>query len=82
VHTTGRVALHIGAVTLIHRFGSSLNAHVHFHVCAVDEMFEEVAVEGDVQSSPQGNAVPPMPETAKPKRSKAHCLWLVLIARI
>ncbi len=57
-----KAALHIGAVTLakpqvrIHRFGSSLNAHVHFHVCAVDGVFEEVpvAVEGeaDAQSSP------------------------------
>jgi hypothetical protein len=26
----------------IHRFGSSLNGHVHFHVCAVDGVFEEV----------------------------------------
>ena len=37
-----KAALHIGAVTLakpqvhIHRFGSSLNGHVHFHVCVVD----------------------------------------------
>jgi len=31
-----RVHLHIGAVAFIHRFGSSLNEHVHFHVCAVD----------------------------------------------
>jgi Putative transposase/Transposase zinc-binding domain len=29
-----RAALHIGAVAFIHRFGSSLNGHVHFHVCA------------------------------------------------
>jgi hypothetical protein len=35
--------LHIGAVAFIHRFGSSLNEHVHFHVCAVDGVFEEVA---------------------------------------
>jgi hypothetical protein len=38
-----RAALHIGAVAFIHRFGSSLNGHVHFHVCAVDGVFEEVA---------------------------------------
>ena len=31
-----KAALHIGAVTFIHRFGSSLNGHVHFHVCIVD----------------------------------------------
>ena len=27
----------------IHRFGSSLNTHVHFHVCVVDGVFEAVA---------------------------------------
>ena len=37
-----RAALHIGAVAFIHRFGSSLNEHVHFHVCVVDGVFEEV----------------------------------------
>jgi hypothetical protein len=30
----------------------------------------------------QGNAVPPTPEPAPPKRSPAHYLWAVLIARI
>ena len=53
-----KAALHIGAVAFIHRFGSSLNGHVHFHVCAVDGVFEEVAGQGDaeadVQSSPPG----------------------------
>jgi hypothetical protein len=38
-----KAALHIGAVAFIHRFGSSLNGHVHFHVCVVDGVFEEVA---------------------------------------
>jgi len=41
-------ALHIGAVAFIHRFGSSLNEHVHFHVCVVDRVFEPVAVEEGV----------------------------------
>jgi diadenosine tetraphosphate (Ap4A) HIT family hydrolase len=40
-----KAALHIGAVAFIHRFGSSLNEHVHFHVCAVDGVFGEVASE-------------------------------------
>ena len=39
-------ALHIGAVAFIHRFGASLNEHVHLHVCVVDGVFKEVA--GDV----------------------------------
>ena len=38
-----RAALHIGAIAFIHRFGSSLNGHVHFHVCAVDGVFEDGA---------------------------------------
>ena len=29
-----------------------------------------------------GHAIPPTPEPATPKRSKAHYLWAVLIARI
>jgi hypothetical protein len=37
--------LHIGAVAFIHRFGSSLNGHVHFHVRVVDGVFEEVALD-------------------------------------
>ena len=37
-------ALHIGEVAFIHRFGSSLNGHVNLHVCAVNGVFEAVAV--------------------------------------
>ena len=55
-----KAALHIDAIALanpqvhIHRFGSSLNGHVHFHVCAVDGVFEEVPGDTDAQSSPPG----------------------------
>ena len=49
-------ALHIGAVAFIHRFGSSLNEHVHFHVCAVDGVFEEVAGEGGAAAQAQARA--------------------------
>ncbi|MEI2622792.1 MAG: IS91 family transposase [Giesbergeria sp.] len=41
-----KAGLHIGAIAFIHRFGSSLNEHVHFHVCVVDGVFEEVAGRG------------------------------------
>lgn len=34
--------IHIGACAFIHRFGSSLNTHVHFHICAIDGVFEMV----------------------------------------
>ena len=43
VGESNKAALHIGAVAFIHRFGSSLNEHVHFHVCVVDGVFEAVA---------------------------------------
>jgi Putative transposase len=49
-----RPALHIGAVAFINRFGSSLNEHVHFHVCVVDGVFEEVAGNADVQAAALG----------------------------
>ena len=51
-----KATLHIGAVAFIHRFGSSLNGHVHFHVCVVDGVFEEMPGEGDTdaQSSRRG----------------------------
>ena len=45
-----KAALHIGAVAFIHRLGSSLNAHVHFHVCVVDEVFEVVPGEADADA--------------------------------
>jgi hypothetical protein len=50
-----KAALHIGAVAFIHRFGSSLNGHVHFHVCVVDGVFEQVP--GDADAAPP--AAPP-----------------------
>ncbi|WP_270908579.1 transposase, partial [Listeria innocua] len=40
----------------IHRFGSSLNEHVHFHVCVVDGVFEQVPGEGDADA--QEAAIP------------------------
>ena len=46
-------SLHIGAIAFIHRFGSSLNEHVHFHVCVVDGVFEEVEGEGDADATPR-----------------------------
>jgi len=48
-----KAALRIGAIAFIHRFGSSLNEHVHFHVCAVDGVFEEVAGQGNADADEQ-----------------------------
>jgi len=30
----------LGAVSFVHRFGSALNDHVHFHCCVIDGVFE------------------------------------------
>ena len=36
-------------MAFIHRFGSSLNTHVHFHVCVVDGVFEAMTADDTVQ---------------------------------
>ena len=51
-----KAALHIGAVAFIHRFGSSLNEHVHFHVCVVDGVFEAVAGNADDDGDAQATS--------------------------
>ena len=59
-----KAALHIGAVAFIHRFGSSLNEHVHFHVCVVDGVFVALAggadagVDTDTQAVADGQSSP------------------------
>lgn len=59
-----KTTLHIGAVAFIHRFGSSLNEHVHFYVCVVDGVFEEVTsdvavgVNTDTQAMADGQSSP------------------------
>ena len=54
-----KTTLHIGAVAFIHRFGSSLNEHLHFHVCAVYGVFEEVAgEEGDAADAASRSSPP------------------------
>jgi len=36
-----------GAVSFIHRFGASLNRHVHYHCCVIDGVFEPIEEAGD-----------------------------------
>jgi hypothetical protein len=36
-------AAHLGAVAFIHRFGSTLNAHFHFHCVITDGVFDATA---------------------------------------
>lgn len=37
----------IGTVSFLHRFGSSLNPHFHFHLAVVDGLFERIGPEPD-----------------------------------
>ena len=59
-----KAAQQIGAVAFIHRFGSSLNEHVHFHVCVVDGVFVALAggadagVDTDTQAVADGQSSP------------------------
>jgi len=39
-------AARLGAVAFIHRFGSSLNAHLHFHCVVIDGVFDATATGG------------------------------------
>jgi len=41
----------MGAVSFLHRFGSSLNPHFHYHVCVVDGLFEKVEEDMDRNSA-------------------------------
>lgn len=41
-----RKRLQLAACAFIHRFGSSLNTHVHFHICVVDGVFEAIGEDG------------------------------------
>jgi hypothetical protein len=40
-----------GAVSFIHRFGTSLNQHIHYHCCVIDGVFEPVEEADDVRQS-------------------------------
>ena len=44
----GQARPRLGAVSFQHRFGSTLNRHVHLHAYVTDGVFERVAVGGDL----------------------------------
>lgn len=47
-HSTGCDSkARIGAIAFIHRFGSSLNEHTHFHCCVVDGVFQPASKIGE-----------------------------------
>jgi hypothetical protein len=44
--STAPTTASFGAVSFLHRFGSSLNPHYHYHLCVVDGLFEKVESSG------------------------------------
>jgi len=46
-----RAGARFGAVTFIQRFGSALNAHLHFHICVIDGVFSQGAA-GELRFHP------------------------------
>jgi hypothetical protein len=42
------VQARFGAASFIHRFGASLNRHIHYHCCVIDGVFEPVEDAADV----------------------------------
>jgi len=47
-------AARLGAVAFIHRFGSSLNAHLHFHCVVIDGVFAAAATGGIIFTAATG----------------------------
>jgi len=47
-------AARLGAVAFIHRFGSSLNAHLHFHCVIIDGVFDAAAAGGVIFTAATG----------------------------
>ncbi len=56
------VQARFGAISFVHRFGASLNRHLHYHCCILDGVFEPLA-EGGVQFR-QASALTPEVVTA------------------
>jgi len=50
---SGPAARH-GAVAFIHRFGSTLNAHLHFHCVVIDGVFESATTGGIIFAAATG----------------------------
>ena len=49
--SSGGTNARFGAVSFIHRFGSSLNRHIHDHGCVIDGVFEPVEAAVDASES-------------------------------
>jgi hypothetical protein len=64
-----------GAVSFIHRFGSSRNRHVHYHCCVIDGAFEPAPDDGDAVPFRPANRPPGrmLPSRWRTGTSSASC---------
>jgi hypothetical protein len=66
----------LGAVSFVQRFGSALNAHVHFHCCVLDGVFV-VGEDGQVQFA---EAAALTPEDLAAVQQQVHARMLRCVA--
>jgi hypothetical protein len=65
-----------GAVSFIHRFGASLNRHVHYHCCVIDGVFEPLEADDGVQSvhfRPAAELTPNAASSPSPNTCASEC---------
>jgi hypothetical protein len=68
---------HTGAVTLIQRFGSSLNLNIHFHILALDGIFVDAK-----RQNQKPDARPPFHRVSSPSREELTTLLHTMSQRL
>ena len=64
----------LGAVAFVHRFGSTLNAHLHFHCVVIEGVFESAAAGGVIFRAATGldaNAIVAVQEQVRRRLARA-----------
>ena len=62
----------LGTFAFIHRFGSTLNPHLHFHCVVIDGVFEPAPAEGLVLT-PQPGSMPPPSRGCRSRCASGYC---------
>ena len=75
LQTNGPQGARTGAVSFIHRFGSALNPHIHFHCCVIDGVFSNSDGKLRFHRAPAGG------ETASAVQSRVRFRVLKLMVR-
>jgi len=69
-------AARLGAVAFIHRFGSALNAHLHFHCVVIDGVFDATATGGVVFNAATGLEANAMAQVQAQVRRRLLCVFV------